>query len=206
MWSDLRAAVPQGSSVLQSLASSLPDVALASRAPSTSSKEEELGFTITQRKSRRNPAITETDLDFANDIALLSNGVDQVQKPLTLTESESEKAGQQLNPKKTEVIEYKSSFDTLLKTMEDSTENNKKARKGKASKVLNDMKIWKSNKSRGVKLSFFKATVESVLLHRGETWTLAPTLTKSINGGLECFLTNHTSKEDLYGDLPRVRD
>ena len=38
MWSDLRAAVPQGSSVLLSLASSLPDVALASRAPSTSSE------------------------------------------------------------------------------------------------------------------------------------------------------------------------
>ena len=38
MWSDLRAAVPQGSSALQSLASSLPDVALASRAPSSSSK------------------------------------------------------------------------------------------------------------------------------------------------------------------------
>ena len=38
MWSDLRAAVPQGSSALLSLASSLPDVALASRAPSTSSK------------------------------------------------------------------------------------------------------------------------------------------------------------------------
>ena len=37
MWSNLRAAVPQGSSALQSLASSLPDVALASRAPSTSS-------------------------------------------------------------------------------------------------------------------------------------------------------------------------
>ena len=37
MWSDLRAAVPQGSGVLQSLASSLPDVALAGRAPSTSS-------------------------------------------------------------------------------------------------------------------------------------------------------------------------
>ena len=37
MWLDLRAAVPQGSSALQSLASSLPDVALLSRAPSTSS-------------------------------------------------------------------------------------------------------------------------------------------------------------------------
>ena len=38
MWSDFRAAIPQGSSVLQSLASCLPDIALASRAPSTSSK------------------------------------------------------------------------------------------------------------------------------------------------------------------------
>ena len=38
MWSNLRAAVSQGSSVLQSLASSLPNVALASRTPSTSSK------------------------------------------------------------------------------------------------------------------------------------------------------------------------
>ena len=38
MWSDLRAAVPQGPSALQSLSSSLPDVALASRAHSTSSK------------------------------------------------------------------------------------------------------------------------------------------------------------------------
>ena len=38
LWWDLQDAVPQGSSALQSLASSLPDVALASRAPSTSSK------------------------------------------------------------------------------------------------------------------------------------------------------------------------
>ena len=38
MWSDLRAAVPKGSSALLSPASSLRDVALASRAPSTSSK------------------------------------------------------------------------------------------------------------------------------------------------------------------------
>ena len=38
MWSDLQAAVTQGPSALQSLAISLPDVALASTAPSTSSK------------------------------------------------------------------------------------------------------------------------------------------------------------------------
>ena len=38
MWSDLWAAVPQGYGALQSLESSLPDVALAGRAPSTSYK------------------------------------------------------------------------------------------------------------------------------------------------------------------------
>ena len=38
MWSDLRAAVPQRSGVLHYLASSHPDVVLASRAPSTSSR------------------------------------------------------------------------------------------------------------------------------------------------------------------------
>jgi len=38
MWTDLQAAVPQDDDVLSSLANSLPDVALAARAPSTSSK------------------------------------------------------------------------------------------------------------------------------------------------------------------------
>ena len=57
-------------------------------------------------------------LDFADDIALLSNVVDQARKLLTLTESECKKVGLQLNPKKTEVINYSSSVDTPLKTME----------------------------------------------------------------------------------------
>ena len=64
--------------------------------------------------------------------------------------------------------------------------------------------------SRGVKLSFFKATVEFVLLHGGETWTL----TKSLNCCYTCMLQvalnvswqNHTSNEDLFGDFPRVGD
>ena len=69
--------------------------------------------------------------------------------------------------------------------------------------------------SRDVKLSFFKATVESVFLHGGETWTLIPTLvTKSLNGcytrmlrvALNVFWQSHTSNEYLYGDLPRGGD
>ena len=43
MWTDLQAAVPQDDDVLSSLANSLPDVALAGRAPSTSSKYSTTG-------------------------------------------------------------------------------------------------------------------------------------------------------------------
>ena len=63
-----------------------------------SGREEELGFRITQRKSRRYPPVTQTDLDFADDI--WSNGVDQAQKLLTVTESVCKKVGQQLNAPK----------------------------------------------------------------------------------------------------------
>ena len=57
-------------------------------------------------------------LDFADEIALLSNVVDQAQKLPTLTESEWKKVGLQLNLKNIEVINYNSSVDTPLKTME----------------------------------------------------------------------------------------
>ena len=45
----------------------------------TSGREEEFGFTLHHRKSRRCPAVNITDLDFADDIALLSNEIHQAQ-------------------------------------------------------------------------------------------------------------------------------
>ena len=40
-------------------------------------KEEELGFTFTLRRSRRHPKVVLADLDFADDIALLSDEIAQ---------------------------------------------------------------------------------------------------------------------------------
>jgi len=39
----------------------------------------ELGFTITPKRSRRTPTVALTDLDFADDVCLLSNEMDQAQ-------------------------------------------------------------------------------------------------------------------------------
>ena len=96
-WFDIIAGVLQGDTLAPFLFIIVLDCALRQV---ISGREEELGFRITQRKSRRHPPVTQTDLDFADDIVLLSNGVDQAQKLLTVTESVCKKVGQQLNPQK----------------------------------------------------------------------------------------------------------
>ena len=46
-------------------------------------KENDLGFTLTPRKSRRNPKVAIADTDFADDIALLADAVKEAQELLT---------------------------------------------------------------------------------------------------------------------------
>ena len=69
-------------------------------------KEEELGFTLTPRRSRRHPKVVLADLDFANDIALLSDEIAQAQELLLTVEKECKKVGLVLNAKKTKSVAY----------------------------------------------------------------------------------------------------
>ena len=66
--------------------------------------------------------------------------------------------------------------------------------------------------SGDVKISFFQATVESILLYGCECWTLTPTLQKSLDGCYTRMLRmvlnvdwrDHVSNKTLYGMLPRI--
>ena len=49
-------------------------------------KEEELGFTITPRRSRKHLKVVLADLDFADDIALLLDEIAQAQELLLTVE------------------------------------------------------------------------------------------------------------------------
>jgi len=69
-------------------------------------KENELGFELERRKSSRHPAVSISDLDFADDIALLSQNAEQAQLLLTQLEVEAAKVGLHLNGKKTKVMTY----------------------------------------------------------------------------------------------------
>ena len=63
-------------------------------------REEDLGFTLVKRRSKRNPALCLCDLDFAYDLVLLSNEIDQAKKLVQAIEKESGRVGLQLNTKR----------------------------------------------------------------------------------------------------------
>ena len=69
-------------------------------------KEEELGFTLKKRQSRRRPAVVLTDLDFADDIALLSDGIREARQLLQNVEIGCGKVGLTLNAKKTKSMSF----------------------------------------------------------------------------------------------------
>jgi len=56
-------------------------------------KKEQLGFTVIPRKSRRVDPTMKTDFDFADDIALVSNLVEQAQEMLHRVEAECRNVG-----------------------------------------------------------------------------------------------------------------
>ena len=67
-------------------------------------KEEKLGFHLKKQQSRRIGPICLTDLDFADDIALVSEEIDQAQEMLEKVESEAAGVGLLANAKKTKVM------------------------------------------------------------------------------------------------------
>lgn len=193
-------------------------------------KEEKLGFQLVRRQSRRIGPEVVTDLDFADDIALLSEQVHQAQELLSLVEASVAKVGLKMNAGKTKFMSFNQKQEITLRTNDgteleevkdfkylgawmESTEKDVKVRKAAAWKALNKLaKIWKSTLPKPLKLRVFNATVESVLLYGCEAWTVSPKLAKELDGCYTRMLRTaynihwkqYISNQELYGDLPRV--
>ena len=129
-----------------------------------------------------------TDLDFADDIALLSNTVSQARE--LLLRVECKKVGLHLNTENTKVMAFNTPESIVLKTADgltlqvekdfkyfcswiNSSEKDIKVRKTLAWNALHSMHvIWKSKINLPLKRRLFLATVESVLIYGSESWTL----------------------------------
>ena len=198
----------------------------------TVNNEERLGFTLAKRQSKRiNPTVI-TDCDFADDIVLLSNEIEQAQIFFKKVEKETMKVGLHVNSEKTKYLalnqrvapEIITADGTNIEYVDDykylgswigSTEKDISIRKTLAWKASNKLsQIWKSSLRRHFKIRVFKATVEPILLYRCETWTLTNILEKQLDGCYTRMLRatlgiswrDHVSNTDLYSGLPKISD
>ena len=193
-------------------------------------KEEDLGFKLHRRRSRRNPAVCITDLDFADDLALLTEEMEQAQEVLTRMETEAAKVGLKCNARKTELQIFNQTEPVQIKTLSgeeikivnnfkylgawtESTEKDLKIRKALAWSACHKLdKIWTSKLSRNIKIKLFIATVESVLLYGSEAWTLTVALSRTLDGCYTRLLRKvlniswkkHPTNQMLYQNLPPV--
>ena len=157
-------------------------------------KIRENSFELTKKRSRRYPAKTITDTDYADDIAILANTPNQAETVLHSLERAAAGIGLHVNAYKTEYMSCNQTGDistldgTSLKLVEkltyigssvSSTEKDIDARLTKSWTAIDRQSIiWKSNLTNKMKLSFFQAAVVSILLYGCTTWTLTKLLEK----------------------------
>ena len=199
-------------------------------------KEDELGLTLHKRRSSRIPAVSICDLDFADDIALLSNEIEQARELLHQVEIECAKVGLGLNAKKTKSMYINTDVEPITtitgtdisQALTDSGDQDfqylgawcdksrdMQTRKAMAWQALNKMvKIWKSDLANTLKLRYFRAAVETILLYGCATWSLTKAEEKSLDGTYTRMLRKvynldgryNITNSQLYGSLSLVSD
>ena len=185
----------------------------------------ENGFELTKKRSRRYPAKTITDADYADDIALLANTPNQAETLLHSLERAAAGIGLHVNAHKTEFMCFNQKGDistldgnplklvdkfTYLGSSVSSTEKDIDTRLTKAWTAIDRLSIiWKSNLTDKMKRSFFQAVVVSILLYGCTTWTLTKRLEKKLDGNYTRMLRailnkswqQHPTRRQLYGHL-----
>ena len=147
------------------------------------------------------------DLDFANDLAELSDSLDQIQNKTNEINQISSSIGLYINVNKTKIIRINADSNEQVKIGDEPLEEvdsftylgsivNKQA--GSEEDIVNRLKkarqsfgmlskIWKSNKlSRMTKLKIFNSNVKSVLLYGSESWSL----TQKLENKVQVFVNN----------------
>ena len=191
-------------------------------------KIRENGFELTKKRSRRYPAKTITDADYADDIAILANTPNQAETLLHRLERATAGIGLHVNAHKTEYMCYNQTGDistleeTSLKLVDkftylgsgvSSTEKDIDTRLTKAWTAIDKLSIiWKSNLTDKMKRSFFQAAVVSTLLYGWTTSMLTKRLEKKLDGNYTRMLRailnkswrQHPTRHQLYGHLPPI--
>ena len=155
-------------------------------------KIKENGFELTKKRSRRYPAKTITDADYADDIGILANAPTQAETLLHSLERAAAGIGFYVNAHKTEYMYFNQTGDistlggSSLNLVDkfpyqgssvSSIETDIDTQLTKAWTALNRLSvIWKSDLTDKMKHSFFQEDIVSILLYGCTTWTLTKRL------------------------------
>ena len=150
-----------------------------------------------KKSSRRCPAKTITDADYADDIAILANAPAQAKTLVHSLERAAAGIGLHLNAHKTEYMCFNQTGDistqngsslkledkfTYLGCSVSSTKTNIDTQLTKAWIAINRLLvIRKSDMTNKIKRSFLQAATVSILLYSCTTWTLTKWLEKKLN-------------------------
>ena len=173
-------------------------------------KIKENSFELTKKRSRRYPAKTITDADYAEDKAILANTRDQTETQLHSLEQAATGIGLHVNTHKTEYMCFNQTGDistlegsslkledkfTYLGSSVSSTEKDIGMRLTKAWTAIDRLSIiWKSDLTNKMKRSFFQSAVVSILLYGCTTWTPTKRLEKKIDGNYTRMLRANLNK------------
>ena len=221
---DIVAGVLQG----DTLASYLFIICLVYLLRTSIEKIRENGVELKKKRSRRYPAKTITDADYADDIALLVNTPNQAEILLHSLERATASIGLHVNAHKTEYMchnqtgDFSSLDGTSLKLVDkfpylgssvSSTEKDIDTRLTKEWTAIDRLSIiWKSDLTDKRNRSFFQAAVVSILLYGCSTWTLTKRLQKKQDGNytrmvraiLNKSWRQHPTRHQIYCHLPPI--
>ena len=191
-------------------------------------KVNENGFELTKKRSRRYPAKTITDADYADSIAIPANTPNQAETLLHSLERATAGIGLHVNAQKTEYMCFNQTGDistqdgsslklvdkfTYLGSSVSSTEKDIDTLLTKAWTAISKLSIiWKSDLIDRMKRSFFQTAIVSILLYGCTTWTLTKRIEKKLDGDYTRMLRailnkswrQHPTKHQLYGHLPPI--
>jgi Reverse transcriptase (RNA-dependent DNA polymerase) len=159
------------------------------------------GYLIKERDGSRKPAITLSDLEFADDIALVAETAEEAQKMLNSVDREARLAGLRINILKTKWMVFgdlaASSFNLFVSGQKiekvndfkylgsyiSSTSSDVAARKSAAAKAFGQLRnVFHSSLSKQIESQVFKSVIEPVLLYGCEIWALTSSLRAEVSG------------------------
>jgi hypothetical protein len=165
-------------------------------------------FILAPRRSSRHPAVLFPALAYADDVALLCCDPSAAQRALTRLCEESDRVGLRVNARKTEVLHigFSAAPALVLPTGEaiskcddfrylgsklvspDSIVADRRAQAWRASHLLRP--IFHSSARDELKISLFRATVETVLLYGLEAVPMTETRERTLDGTHRSLLRN----------------